>query len=89
MTEPPLPNLEYVRAQHRAWVEGIPACWDWSPERLPLAERYRDFSSAVLELLGDDLILSSWQQDRCAICSGAKRLVKEHLRHGSGAPSLS
>lgn len=34
MTERPLPDLEYVRAQHRAWVDGIPACWAWDPAQL-------------------------------------------------------
>jgi len=77
MTDQPLPNLAFIRSRKRAYEDGVPACWDWDPTRPALSEAYAGFSPDTLALLGDGLILSSWQRGRCAVCGGREQ-VEDH-----------
>lgn len=52
-----------------------PACWSWPTER-PTENPLTQYGFDVP--LEDDLLIDVWQDGRCAVCGGRKRLLLDH-----------
>jgi hypothetical protein len=64
-----------------------PACWSWPPPTDADRERVRTLYKSAIDQLGDGilpaLVMSDWQQERCAVCGGQGAPVEDH-DHGTG-----
>lgn len=69
-----------------------PACWSWEPPAAVLRDQVREsndfhlkfLSSRIQEEILDDLVLSAWQDRRCATCGSSRRELVEDHDHATG-----
>jgi hypothetical protein len=61
--------------------DASPACWSWEPPTEAFREEVRARYGAAARLLGGDfgtIVMSEWQQDRCAACGCNGALAEDH-----------